>query len=258
VDQEMLEFFPEFAGQITDRRKEQITVRDMLQMRAGFPWEETDSALWEAFSWGDLVPHIVDFPLTIDPGTGFQYSNLTSHWLGVIAARACDTDLRSFAQLHLLSPLGVELGEWAQARDGYYVGSGEMHFTARDMAKFGLLYLNDGEYEGNQVISADWVHDSLQTYSQNVSSGAPQSGKIGRYFRDIGYGYQWWSASVGDHDFNYAAGHGGQLIVLLDELDTIVITTADPFYKIHGSQAWKHEKAVFNLVGGFINSLPRE
>ena len=84
---------------------------------------------------------------------------------------------------------------------------------------------------------------------QNVSSGAPQSGKIGRYFRDIGYGYQWWSARVGDHHFNYAAGHGGQLIVLLDELDMIIVTTADPFFQQHDGQSWKHEKAIINLVG---------
>ena len=56
------------------------------------------------------------------------------------------------------------------------------------MAKFGLLYLNNGEHEGNQVVSADWVHDSLQTYSED----AWITKKVGRYFGDIGYGYQWW------------------------------------------------------------------
>jgi CubicO group peptidase (beta-lactamase class C family) len=117
-----------------------------------------------------------------------------------------------------------------------------------------LLYLNDGEYKGNQIISADWVHDSLQTYSED----AWITRKVGRYFGDIGYGYQWWSARAGEHHFNLAWGHGGQLIVLLDEFDMVIVTTADPFYQQHDDQSWRHEKASFNLVGEFINSLSSE
>ena len=64
--------------------------------------------------------------------------------------------------------MDAELGDWTRDADGYNWGWGEIYVTARDMAKFGLLYLNDGEYEGNQVIPADWVHDSLQTYSEDA------------------------------------------------------------------------------------------
>jgi len=169
-------------------------------------------------------------------------------------ARACDTDLKSFAQERLFAPLDAQVGDkWIKDRDGYYVGLAEIHLTARDAAKFGLLYLHDGVYEGDQVISAGWVSDSLQTYS--ADTGWP---KVGRYFRDCGYGYQWWSATVGDHLVNFAWGHGGQLIVLLDEFDMAIAAITDPFYQQHDDQSWKHEKATFNLVGKFINSLPRE
>ena len=208
------------------------------------------AAMWA----GDNPPLIVHFPLTNDPGTTFQYSNSTSHWLGMIVARACDSDLKSFAEESLLSPIGAEMGDfWEDMYGDYYP---LFHFKAREAAKFGLLYLNDGEFGGEQIVSSDWVHDSLQAYSENVSSGAPNSGKIGRYFRDIGYGFQWWSARAGNHHFNYAAGHGGQLIVLLDEMDMMVVTTADPFFMQHDGESWKHEKAIINMVGSFINSLP--
>ncbi|MEJ2739671.1 MAG: serine hydrolase, partial [Dehalococcoidia bacterium] len=103
VEQKMMEFFPELADQITDPRKEQITIRQMLQMRAGYPWEETDPALWDARWTGDMVPLIVYFPLTSDPGTRFQYSNMTAHWTGVIVARASGTDLKSFGEEHLFT-----------------------------------------------------------------------------------------------------------------------------------------------------------
>jgi hypothetical protein len=81
---------------------------------------------------------------------------------------------------------------------------------------------------------------------------------MGRYFSDIGYGYQWWSATVGEHHFDYAAGHGGSLIVLLDELDTIIVTTADPLYDLPAEGGWQFEVAIINLVGKFIESLPSE
>jgi CubicO group peptidase (beta-lactamase class C family) len=250
----MLEFFPEFTSQITDPRKTQITIRDLLKMRSGYPNEETDPALFEALLSGNYLPLIEHFPLIADPGTEFNYSGLSSHWLGVIVARACDTDLKSYAQEYLFLPIDSELGdEWIQDSDGYYIGLAGMHVTARDMAKFGLLYLSDGEYEGRQIFSADWVRESLQSYSEETGRA-----KVGRYFRDCGYGYQWWSASVGDHHLDFAWGHGGQLIVLLDELDMVIVTTSDPFWQQHDDQSWKHEQAAFDLVGEFINSLPSE
>ena len=261
VDQKMLEFFPELAGQIDDPRKEQITIRDMLQMRSGYPWEETDPALFEALLSADYHSLVQGFPLTSDPGTEFQYSGLTSHWLGVIVARACDTDLKSFAQEHLFSPIDAELGDdWIKNWDGYYIGLAGMHVTARDMAKFGLLYLNDGEYEGKQVLSADWISDSLQRHSEGVNISGWIAGVTSRYgyFRDLGYGYQWWSGRAGDRFFNYASGHGGQLIVLLDDLDLAIVTAAEPFWQQHDDQSWKHESAIIELVGKFIETLPGE
>lgn len=251
VDQKMIEFFPDFAGQIVDPRKNQITIRDMLQMRSGYPAEESDPALWEAVWSGDYLHLVADAPLSNDPGQEFQYSNLTAHWLGVIVARACASNLKSFAQAHLFDPLGGEIGDWKKDLDGYNWAAGEMHVTARDAAKFGLLYLNQGQFGGEQIIPADWVGDSLQTYSEDAYDN------IGR-FRDIGYGYQWWSATVGDHPANFAWGHGGQLIVLLDDLNMVVVVTADPFYDVYGSESWAHEKANFNLVGDFISALPAE
>ena len=251
VDQNMLDFFPEVAGQITDPRKEQITLRDMIQMRAGFPWEESHPDLWAGLLSGRYVPLIEAFPLVTDPGTAFHYSNLTSNWLGIIVDRACGMHLKQYAEEVLFSPMGIEAGEWGTDWDGHNNGCGDLHLTARDAARFGQVYLDDGEYQGNQLIPADWVRDSLQTYSEDAWDN------IGR-FRDIGYGYHWWSARAGDHQIYFAWGHGGQLIVLLDELDMVVVTTADPFHLQHDGQSWKHEKATLSLVADFIASLPRE
>jgi formylglycine-generating enzyme required for sulfatase activity/CubicO group peptidase (beta-lactamase class C family)/pimeloyl-ACP methyl ester carboxylesterase len=260
LDQKMMDFFPEYAGQITDSRKDQITIWDMLTMRSGYPWEEfTPPYLDLLYSNNKWLPHIIDFPLTSDPGTTFAYSNLTVHLLGVIVARACGTDLLTFGQENLFQPIDARVGasprevDWWRDDDGYYIGGEGLYFNARDAAKFGLLYLNHSEYEGNQVLSADWVRDSLQTYSQGIYGN-----ELGHYFHDIEYGYLWWSATAGNHNFNFAWGHGGQLVVLLDDLDMVIVTTADPLPGVFGQVAWAKEGAIFDLVGHFIESLPGE
>lgn len=253
VDQKMLDFFPEIADRITDPRKYQITIRNLLEMRSGYPREEDDQALWDGLLSGYYPPLIEDFPLVSDPGTRFHYSNLSSNWLGIIVDRSCGMNLKAYAEEYLFSLLDVEPGEWGQDAEGHNNGCGDLHLAARDAAKFGLAYLNDGIFEGKQVIPADWVEVSLQTYSVNEAFVK----RVGD-FRDIGYGYQWWSANAGDYHVNLAWGHGGQLIVLVDELNMVIVTTSYPFWLEHNDQSWKHEKAIMTMVSKFITSIPKE
>jgi CubicO group peptidase (beta-lactamase class C family) len=260
VEQKMMDFFPEFSDQINDPRKEQITIRDLLQMRGGYPDEERTPPYLDIMFFSDnwsWLPHLVDFPLTSDPGAGFQYSNLTSHLLGVIVARACDTNLMSYAQENFFSPIDAEVGEWSRDADNYNMGALDIFVSARDMAKFGLLYLNEGEHEGKQIVSANWVRNSLQRYSEDIKLGEYFSSRYG-YFRDLGYGYQWWSARVDDHHFDFALGHGANYIVLLQELDMIIVTTADPLYELTAGRGWKYEGAINKMVGKFIESIPKD
>jgi len=253
IDEKLVDFFPEIAGQISDPRKEHITIEEMLQMRSGYPDEETDQAYMEALYWGVYPPLIEGFPLVCDPGTCFNYSNVTYSLLAILLSRSCEEDLIEFTQDHLFGPLDTEIGDWMKDREGNYVGSGGIHASARDAARFGQLYLDNGAYEGNQIISSEWVRNSLQTYSEKAKD-------YGRslVFKDLGYGYGWWSATVADHDFNFAWGHGGQLIVLLEDLDMVIVTTAEPFLGEHSGNSWRHESAIMNMVGRFIKTLPGE
>jgi CubicO group peptidase (beta-lactamase class C family) len=251
LDQKMIEFFPELKDRIKDPRKKEITIRQMLQMRAGYPWEESSADLFDLLFKGFRASTLVDVPLVRDPGTDFEYSNLTAHLLGIIVARACKTDLKSFAQEHLFSPLGIKPGFWQTDWDGNYLGFSDIHLSAGDLAKFGLMYLNNGKYKGKQIVPAAWVHDSLQIYSENAWKY-----RVGRNWRDNGYGYQWWSIRAGDHRYHLAWGHGGEQIALVNELNMVIVLTADPLHKQHGGKPWKIEKSNLNLVADFIASLP--
>lgn len=253
LDQPMLDYFPENGYQVQDPRKFDITVRQLLQMRAGYPWEESHPDLWAGMLSGDFLGMMVYYPLATDPGTAFHYSNVSSHYLGAIVSRACQVDLEVFAAQNLFDPLGMEPGDWYRLEDGYPMGNSALHLSARDAARFGLLYLNRGSWNGVQILPADWVEESLQTYSEDAWTI-----RIGRNMKDFAYGYQWWTVRSGSHIYHMAWGHGGQVIALLDEYDMVIVLTADPFWQQHDDNAWRQEKANLNLVGNFIASLPSD
>ncbi len=253
LNQKMMEFFPEFADRIRDPRKNDITIQQMLQMRAGYPWEEATAEGTDLLFSGFHTSNVVDVPLAYDPGSDSAYSNLTAHILGIIVARACDTDLKSFAQEHLFDPLGIEPAFWQVDWDGNYLGFSDIHLSSTDLAKFGLLYMNDGNHNDIQIIPAQWVHDSLRIYSERTWTI-----RVGRNWDDNAYGYQWWSIRSGNYRYSLAWGHGGQQIVLLDDLDMMIVFLADPLHLKHGDEPWRIEKANLNLIADFVASLPDE
>ncbi|UCE24460.1 MAG: serine hydrolase [Candidatus Zixiibacteriota bacterium] len=223
LDQKMVDFFPELNWASTDSRKGDITIRQMLQMRAGYPNE--DEYYWDLLLenfYQDLSLMLVEFPLSFDPGTDRAYSNLTSHMIGVIVARASDTDLKSLLQTHLLDPLECGPVSWPVDGQGYCVGWGGLCVRPRDMAKFGLVFLNNGVYKGTQVIPADWVTESLTAYTTSITEW-----RYTDHLTDINYGYQWWGGRAGTHDVHFAAGACGQLIVIVPDMDMVLVTSAE-------------------------------
>ena len=165
----------------------------------------------------------------------------------------------TFAKENLFNKLNIEPGEWIRDWEGYYNAHADLHLTARDMAKFGQLYLNKGKFDGNQIISSDWVNQSLQNYSTDAWITKDKINYIARYFREIGYGFQFWSAEINNKRFSFAWGHGGQLIILLDKLNTMIVLTSYPFPTQGENEAsWRQERCNFNLVGKFIQLLTKE
>ena len=171
--------------------------------------------------------------------------------LSVIVSRACDTDLLDFAEEHLFGPLAIEPGEWTKEWEGYRWGAGELHLRARDMARFGQLYLEGGRHEGQQIVPASWIDASWQPYTEGAWGI-----KVGSNFDRTAYGYQWWIIDAGPHTYYLAWGHGGQQIAVLPELDLVVVVTADPLVGRHDGGGWSLEKANLNLVADFIADLP--
>jgi len=249
LDQKMMDYFPEYAGPDLDQGKYEITIRQLLMMRAGYPYDSTSAYYAQLSRSGNFMRFVVgQYPLSNPPGLEWNYSSASAHILSGILTKAIGMPLVKFATKYLFDPLDIEIRTWERDPQGYYMGGGNMAYTSRDMAKYGYLYLSNGAFDGKQVIPAEWIDESLQSYS---STNYKDLGT----FKDIKYGYLWWSADVGKYKVNFAWGHGGQYIVIVPELNLVVVSTANPFLGDFSDEAWKMEKSIMDLIGRLISNI---
>jgi CubicO group peptidase (beta-lactamase class C family) len=211
LDQKMMDFFPEYDHPGLDPRKYDITIQHLLTMRAGFDHDDVPEDNQEYFSSPDWIQYAIDLPLRDNPGERFNYSNPQANLLAVIIARASGKNLREFAEEHLFGPLNISVRNWSQDPDGNYLGSMGLYLTPRDMARFGYLYLKNGQIDGQQILPSAWIEETLK-----------------RRYPELGYGYLWWLITIVGFEGYDAMGYGGQLIMNIPELDMVIVTTADP------------------------------
>ena len=215
-DQTMVSFFPGYTISNRDARKDQITVQDLLTMSSGMectglPTESTQREMESSPNW---VQFALDRPMVNTPGSTFVYCGPDMHLLSAILQVATGMTALEFGQQYLFEPLGFKSVLWPTDPQGVNQGAGNVRLFPADMAKLGFLYLHRGQWEGKQIISSAWVKDALRP--QGASSGDP-------------YGYGWRS-NKGDLGYEfYAEGMGGQRILVIPGLNTILVTTGGGF-----------------------------
>jgi CubicO group peptidase (beta-lactamase class C family) len=158
-----------------------------------------------------------------DPGETFNYNTGLTHLLSAVITEASGMSTLEFAEKYLFTPLDIQDVYWDTDREGYYIGGSELFLSPRDMMKFGVMFLQDGEYQGQQVVPEEWVNISKTTQVEGSFHGA-----------DIQYGYLWW-LNIGNPLFTYiddvqmylAMGARGQRIFISPERDAVVVITAD-------------------------------
>jgi CubicO group peptidase (beta-lactamase class C family) len=213
LDQPMVSFFPERTVANLNERKEHITIRHLASMVNGFESgcldgdEPTLDAMRAKEDW---VQAALDRGMVREPGVVFCYDSPGMHLLSAILQQATGMTALDFARQNLFAPLGIHDVVWDSDPQGLSRGWGDLHLKPGDAAKIGYLWLNNGVWEGKQIVSASWVQDSVTAQSR---SGGDD------------YGYGWW-VSEGSY---YAYGRGGQSVRVIPSLDAIVVTTGGGF-----------------------------
>lgn len=219
VDQRAGDFFPELAAK--DVRKSEITIAQLLSMSSGLAWnnrgEQSSIEMADAPDW---LGYVLERPMAEAPGTVFRYCNGNAHWMSGLLQQAIGIPVALYAEHKLLRPLGVRSFGWGADPQGITIGSWALYLTARDMAKFGLLYLQGGLWEGEELVSRSWVEASVQLRQRPVFRDGTQGG----------YGFNWWLKPI-SNDIPalvfYAAGSGGQRIFVVPEWNLVLTTTGN-------------------------------
>jgi CubicO group peptidase (beta-lactamase class C family) len=216
VDQPILELLPAYADLLTGEKAE-ITVSHLLTMTSGLAW--TDFGAGNSFdrieAADDSVAFILGEPLVTSPGEAFYYNTGSSHLLSAILHHNAGMTTAEYADRHLFGPLGVEEVEWPALRDGVNRGGWGMYLLPRDFAKLGQLLLDEGMWQGERVVSQEFVDAATAPHVETEYGGS--------------YGYQMWIQTewFDADDIAAARGYGGQDCFVLEDLDLVATFTGD-------------------------------
>ena len=227
VDQKIFDFFPEYE-QFNVGSKKDLTIEHLLTMSSGLEWNEDvpydnpeNSEVLMSDS-ADPLAFILSRPLVTEPGTAWRYNGGTTQLLAEIIKRATGKSAAEFANENLFQELGITEYEWAEFPGTKSpVAASGLRLKTRDILKFGILYQNNGKWDGKQVVPESWVEKS---FSSGVSRGG-----------DGGYGYQFWifNDTIQGKAMTWpcAVGNGDQRIFFDKKNDLLVVMTAGNYNK---------------------------
>jgi CubicO group peptidase (beta-lactamase class C family) len=232
LNQTLVELLPEYADRMTDQVKS-VTLRQLLTMTSG-SYGGAEGGGFNIESQ-DPVGLILSDSFVGEPGAKFVYTNIGVHLVGAILRHATDRPILDYAREKLFDPLGIDTRPawqgrsadlrtalskpgfaWLTDRNGTNLACCGLKLTAPDMVKIGQLYLDEGRWQGRQLVSAEWVKESTanQLTKEQIGAEGP-------------YGYLWWIGDIQSHRYFAAVGSYGQYVVVVPDSRLIVVTVSD-------------------------------
>ena len=214
VDDPVIKFFPDILPDPISDNLAALKIRHLLSMTvghgkdsilileasaAGVPWEKT----------------FLSLPVVFEPGSQFMYNSGASFMLSAIIKKATGQPAHHYLKARLYNPLNIINATWGANWEGINMGASHLRMPTEDIAKFGQLYLQNGVWDGNQVISSDWV---AQASAKHIDNGKNDSSW------GYGYGYQFWLNPPGGYR---ADGAFGQYSMILPKQDAVVAITSE-------------------------------
>jgi CubicO group peptidase (beta-lactamase class C family) len=211
----LLGYFADQTPANLDDAKKAITIKHLLTMSSGISWpqygpDNISDKMGRSPVW---VKFILDRPMAAAPGTVTNYSNGDSHLLSAIIGKVTRSTALEFGRERLFRPLGISDVHWESDPQGRSIGSAALYMKPLDMTKLGGLYLANGVWNGQRILSVDWVKKSLTAQTQMPTKGGA-----------AGYGYYWWLYP--ERKLFEAWGGAGQRIGIFPELAVVVVMTA--------------------------------
>ena len=238
LDDKVADLFEDMVSAAVRRRLKNMSVEDLLTMRAGVLFSEA-----EALSETDWCKAFLNSSLKGEPGTEFHYNSLNTYMLSVIVRRKTGKGLLEFLQERLFGPMGITDVLWEKCPLGMEKGGWGLYIRPEDIAKLGQLVLDNGRWQGRQLISPDYIRAATTAHA----SPPPELG-------DFDYGYQIWVGRKA-HTFLFN-GMLGQNVLGFRDSGILLVTNA-------GADTDYQESRYFEIVdryfgGTFPDSLPED
>jgi CubicO group peptidase (beta-lactamase class C family) len=241
VNVPLLSFFDAYDLAGVDPRLRRATLEDLLTMRTGIEWHETDRPLDETNTTyqlehsDDWIRFTLAQPSDAEPGTKWVYNSGGSQLMSEVIRSATGEHVDSYAERHLFAPLGIRDYHWKETPTGHPDTEGGLYLEARDLAKIGQLYLDDGAWDGRRILPAGWAKEATGKHVERINEN-PNS---------PGYGYQWWRFDRRGTEVWAGNGFGGQFLVIIPAVSTVGVVNG---WNVFGAQ-------VPGILSPFIDAL---
>lgn len=242
LEDKLIDIFPEHCPENPSEYLKEINVEHLLTMNCGHSTDPTRK-VWDKTgeSWVKLF---MEYPVTHKPGTIYCYNSLGTYVLSAIVQKVTGEKLADYLFPRLFRPLGINNVSWAESPEGINTGGWGLYLKTEDLAKMGLMILQKGQFNGRQVVPAEWIEAASAAQVPCVPAGmnSDEAYKMKKVAKTSdwmqGYGYQMWRSR---YDSFRADGANGQYILVIPEKNAVIVTTAD----IQDMQAeinliWKH------------------
>lgn len=227
IDDKVISFFPDELPETVSDNLAAMTVRDLLTMRTGHA-KEISGSVWRQIrtSW---VAEFFKVPVVHAPGTRFVYSSAASFMLSAIVTKVTGQTLRDYMEPRFFKPLGIAGLSWDVGPGGINPGGNGLTWKTADALKLGMLYAQKGRWNGQQILSPEWV--------EAVSKPQVAEGE---------YSYQWW---IGANDTYYAVGLFTQMSIVFPDHDAVLaVTSAIPESNMLTPIVYRHFPAAFGAA----------
>jgi len=234
ADARLVDYLPEDLVP-ADPAKEQILLWHLLTMTSGLEWNEDLIIDWQNGS--DPAADMLSRELTSTPGTVWEYSTGASHLLSVVIAHATGMSTLDYADQVLFGPLGITERFWPSI-GGYNNGGNSLHVRTEALATIGAMVVDDGRWNGEQVVPSWYLNRSIMPMVQGIGSFGGLT--------ERGYGGLWWTGSGAGHRIHTAWGWAGQFIFCVPSLELVIAvhSTSTP----DGGVARSQEAAVLSII----------
>ena len=228
LDTPVMNFFDAAKVSNLDDRKKRMTIRHLLTMSAGFDWKEDlpysdpNNTGIQMEASADWVEYTINRPMSHEPGKVYHYNSGATQLLAHIFRVATGTDIEEYGIRHLFTPLGIKQLYWKRTPSGLVDAEGGLYLRPRDLAKLWYLFLKDGKWGGKQIVSTEWVKESLKP-AFDLGADRPDGAGLPKY------GFKWWLYPYGKDNKMMAwagSGFGGQRPIVLPEYDIVAVYTA--------------------------------